>query len=162
MRRFLAALLLLLAGIPGAHAQTISRVDVVDYGIYAVDRKGTGRNSDGIGLSTVSNERLAVKTNVVPAQIGVTFGLHYKVIGPDPGESVDLRKVTRFPESGLRTPSGEVQHETERTLRSKVGETRFTAYALMDNFELVPGIWSIEIWQGSTKLASQNFTLVKQ
>jgi hypothetical protein len=161
MRRLVAALLLL-AGTAGAAAQSVSRVDIVDYGIYAVDRKGTGRNAEGIGLSTVSNERLAVKTNVIPAQIGVTFGLHYKVIGPDPGEAVELRKVTRFPDAGLRTPSGEVRHETERTLRSKVGETRFTAYALMDNFELVPGTWTIEIWQGSAKLAAQSFTLVKQ
>lgn len=145
-----------------AQAQTASRIDIVDYGIYTVDRESQGRNTEGIGLSTVTNVRHAVSTTTIPAQIGVTFGFRYKVFGPDTGETVELRKVTKFPPGGLRTPKGEVLHETERTLRNKIGETRFTSYALVDNFELVPGQWSIEIWQGSIRLAAQNFTLVKQ
>lgn len=162
VRMLLAALALLVAGAAAARAQTASRIDIVDYGIYAVDRERHGRNEDGIGLSTVRNARLAVTTATIPAQLGVTFGFHYKVVGRDTGEVVELRKVTKFPPGGLRTPKGEVVRETERTLRNKIGETRFTSYALVDNFELAPGPWTIEIWQGSVRLASQTFTLVKQ
>jgi hypothetical protein len=154
--------LALLSASGTAWAQTASRIDIVDYGIYTVDREAHGRSAEGIGLSTVRNVRLAVTTTTIPAQVGVTFGFRYKVVGRDTGEVVQLRKVTKYPPPGLRTPKGEVLRETERTLRNKIGETRFTSYALVDGFELVPGPWTIELWQGSVRLASQTFTLVKQ
>jgi hypothetical protein len=161
MRLALVVFALLLAAGTG-HAQTVSRIDIVDYGIYTVDREAQGRSSEGIGRSTVRNVRHAVTTTTVPVQIGVTFGFHYKLVGGDAGETVELRKVTKYPPPGLRTPKGEVLRETERALRNKIGETRFTSYALVDAFELVPGPWTIELWQGSVRLASQTFTLVKQ
>ena len=162
MRSVLVAFGLLFALATGAHAQDISRIEVTEFGIYAVDVSTQGSNSAGIGQSTVSNPRLAVSTHTVPAQRGVTFGFKYRVIGSSAGNEVELTKITTFPPPGLRPPgaSGPVT-KTERTLRNKVGETRFTSYVLSNDYEVVPGVWTIELWAGGRRLASESFTLTK-
>ena len=160
MRAAVVALVAILA-CGAARAQDVSRIDVIEYGIYAVDRDSQGRNAAGIAQATVSNARLAVATHNVPAQRGVTFGFRYKVIGPSNGDDVTLHKVTIFPPAGLRTPAGEVLHQTERTLKNRTGETRFTSYAIVEDFEVVPGVWTIELWAGGRKMASESFTLTK-
>ena len=162
MRSVAAALALILAVATGAHAQDVSRIEVTEFGIYAVDRAAQGRNSAGIGQSTVSNPRLAVSTHNVPAQLGVTFGFKYRVIGNSAGEEVELTKVTTFPPPGLRPPGSSAPvPKTERALRNKIGETRFTSYMLSDDYEVVPGVWIIELWAGGRRMASESFTLTK-
>src|SRR6185436_10215769 len=119
MRSVLVAFGLLFALATGAHAQDISRIEVTEFGIYAVDVSTQGSNSAG-------NE-------------------------------VELTKITTFPPPGLRPPgaSGPVT-KTERTLRNKVGETRFTSYVLSNDYEVVPGVWTIELWAGGRRLASES------
>lgn len=161
MRSILAAFVLILVVATGARAQDI-RVEVTEPGIYAADRAAQGRNSAGIGQSTVSNPKLAVSTHTIPAQRGVIFGFRYKVLGGSTGDDVELTKVTTFPPPGLRPPGSSAPvSKTERTIQTKIGETRFTPYILSDDYELVPGVWTIELWAGGRRLASENFTLTK-
>lgn len=42
-------------------------------------------------------------------------------------------------------------------LQARIGETSYASYTLEDAFELVPGDWVFEIWQGNRKLATQAF-----
>jgi hypothetical protein len=161
MRKLLAVFALLLIAATGARAQDV-RIEVTEFGIYAVERAPQGRNSAGIGQSTVSNPRLAVSTHNIPAQLGVTFGFRYKVVGSSAGEEIELTKVTTFPSPGLRPPgAGAPIPKTERTLLNKIGETRFTSYVLSDDYEVVPGVWTIELWSGGRRLASESFTVMK-
>jgi hypothetical protein len=51
--------------------------------------------------------------------------------------------------------------QDEFTVQARIGETNYIFYTLEDAFELVPGSWVIEIWQGNRKLAAQSFTLIK-
>jgi hypothetical protein len=161
MRSVLAAVGLTLAAATGAQAQDV-RVDVTEFGIYAADRTSQGRNAAGIGQSTISNPKLAVSTHNIPAQRGVIFGFRYKVIGPSTGDEVELTKVATFPPPGLRPPGTSAPvPRTERSLLNKVGETRFTSYILSEDYEVVPGVWTIELWSGGRRLASESFTLTR-
>ena len=160
-RSVFAALVVTLIAAAGARAQDV-RIEVTEFGIYAADRASQGRNSAGIGQSTVSNPKLAVSTRNIPGQLGVIFGFRYKVIGPSTGDDVELTKVTTFPSPGLRPPGASAPlPKTERTLRNKIGETRFTSYVLSEEYEVVPGVWTIELWSGGRRLASQSFTVMK-
>ena len=75
---------------------------------------------------------------------------------------VDLRKIVIFPSPGLTpSPSSAPIARDEFTLHTRIGQTSYASYTLEDSFELVPGIWIIEIWHGSHKLATQSFKVIK-
>jgi hypothetical protein len=40
-----------------------------------------------------------------------------------------------------------------------IGEKVADLYTLEDIFELVPGVWTVELWDGERKLLTQSFTL---
>jgi hypothetical protein len=42
-------------------------------------------------------------------------------------------------------------------LQTRIGETSYASYTLEDTFELVPGTWIFELWQGNRKLATESF-----
>jgi len=148
-----------------AYAQTphIERIDIVDYGIYTADLQSAQRDAQGILQSSSTNVRHVQTTRDVPAQLGVRFGFRFRVVGAPIGAEVRLKKITIFPPGGLRNPaSGQVISRLEDTLTTTVGnDARYTAYKFDDPWELAPGPWTIELWHGDRKLASQSFTIFK-
>jgi hypothetical protein len=46
-------------------------------------------------------------------------------------------------------------------MQAKIGYANYELYTLEDSFELLPGTWLIEIWQGNRKLTAQSFILEK-
>lgn len=44
----------------------------------------------------------------------------------------------------------------------RVGASNWNGYTFDDPWELVPGTWTMELWVGKQRLASQEFTVVKQ
>jgi hypothetical protein len=155
------SLLLVTASVAYAQMSQIDRIEVVEYGIYTVDRAVQGRDALGINQAVASNVRHAATMRTIPAQIGTTFGFRYKVVGKPYDAPVDLRKVVIFPRRGL-IPSASAKPVTqdEFPLHTRVGQTSYVSYTLEDSFELVPGIWVFEIWQGNRKLATQSFNVV--
>jgi hypothetical protein len=151
--------------VAGAYAQTtqIERIDVVDYGIYTADVISSQRDAQGILQSSSTNVQHVQTTRDVPAQIGVRFGFRFRVVGAPSGAEVRLKKITIFPPGGLRNPaSAQAISRSETTLTTTVGnEVTYTAYKFDDPWELTTGPWTIELWHGDRKLASQNFTVFK-
>jgi hypothetical protein len=154
--------LLLAPGAAQAQAPEIERLEVVDFGTYKVERGSTTKNAEGIKTAPLKRqpERLAWRT-IIPAQIGTTFGLRYRVIGTPPDAEVTIRTVISFPAPGLQTSRGEHLSRVESEEQTRIGETVAALYTLDDRFELVPGIWTFELWDGDRKLLTQSFTLEK-
>jgi hypothetical protein len=165
MHAFIFLLSLLLTYPQAARAQgvQIQRLDVTDYGLYTLDREISGRDAQGISLGTATNIQHNATQRNVPAQIGVTFGFRYKVVGKPAGATVDLKKVINFPAPGLLTPNSSNRvSKAEFDVEAKIGDTNSELYTLEENFELVSGVWVLEMWQGSRKLLSQPFKLEKE
>lgn len=153
------SLILLLACLAsGARAQEpkILRIDVIDYGIYAIKKPKPGGS---VGLADIRHVK---STREIPAELGTRFGFRYNVVGTPKGSEVRFRKVITFPPPGLRNPaSTETVRTTEDMLTRKVSAgVEFSGYSLDNAWELAPGKWTIELWDGKKKLASQKFTLV--
>jgi hypothetical protein len=51
--------------------------------------------------------------------------------------------------------------QSESKVETTIGETVADLYTLEDNFELVPGVWIVELWDGERKLLVQSFVLEK-
>lgn len=146
-----------------AQEPRIERIDVVDYGLYTASVVKAERGRDGILQSTSTNIRHLQATRDVPAQIGVRFGFRFKVVGAPNGAKVSLKKITIFPPGGLQTPdSSQTISRTEDIITATVGdEATYTAYKFDDPWELKLGSWTIELWDGDRRLATQNFTVYK-
>jgi hypothetical protein len=164
MRSFLAVCLLV-SFVSSANAQRarIDRIDIVEFGIYTADRKLDSIDAQGIKRNTIDNVRHAATTTTIPLQKGVQFGYSYKIIGQPDGAQVDIKLVTNYPAPGLRSPSsGKPVMRAERIRKRLIGETSVTTYTLEDDFELVPGVWTFEIYDGDRKLVTKTFTLVNR
>jgi Domain of unknown function (DUF3859) len=139
----------------------INRIEIVEFGLYTVDRAIQGRDGAGINKASAFNVRHAAAIRTAPAQIGVNFGFRYKVIGEPLNAPVDLKEIVIFPAPGLlpSMSSGPIP-QAELALQPRIGETGYASYTLEDSFELVSGTWIIEIWHGTRKLAEQTFHVI--
>lgn len=148
---------------PAAPAAQVERVDVVDYGIYTADEQSCHRDDHGVLVCQRTDVHHAVTTLTIPAQHGVHFGFHYKIVGTPDGATVRVKGITNFPAVGLSKPG------TSEPLRNyqyedieQTGQIYFTDYAFDDPWELVPGTWTVEIWVDDRRMAFETFTVVQQ
>lgn len=163
--RIALPLLLSLLVAAGAYAQTpqIDRIDVVEYGIYTSDSQDCSRDNQGVLHCTATNVRLAASTTTIPAQLGVRFGVRFRVAGTPDGASITLKRVWICPPPGLRSPNASQPIlRMEDQYPTTIGATRYTEYRFDDPWELVPGTWTLEMWDGNRRLLSQSFTVVRQ
>ena len=136
------------------------QIEFTDYGVYAVDRKIHGRDSLGINTATGSNIRHTATLRTIPAQIGTTFGFQFRIVGKPYDAPIDLRGVVKFPSPGMTVPSSTTPVAQDQfKIQTKIGEPAYFSYTIEDSFELVPGVWTMEIWHGDRRLGAQTFTL---
>jgi hypothetical protein len=165
--RIVLTLLLLLFAATGAYAQTarVDRIDVVEYGIFTANTQSM-QSAPGTAsgtVSTVADIRHAATTRTIPAQQGIRFGFRYTVIGAPAGADVPLHMVTIFPPPGLTNPATQQRKaQSEYDSSATIGTASYKGYQLTDPWEVVPGVWTLQIWYQGRKLAEQKFTIVKQ
>jgi hypothetical protein len=56
----------------------------------------------------------------------------------------------------------ELQAQSEYVHSTQIGVAAYKSYSLRNDWEVVPGNRTMQIWYGNRKLAKQTFTLVKQ
>jgi hypothetical protein len=175
--RAILAIGLFMTFLSGVHAQAVQRVDITEYGIYKTEAESF---SAAPGTATgkveeVSDIQLIEATTTVPARVGVEFGFRYKIVGqPNPAAqtgatiagqaaaTVNLKNITHIPAPGMRNP--QTKNVTMTSVFSqdvKIGAEQVRLYRFIDPWEVVPGIWTLEIWDGDRKLASQSFLVKK-
>jgi len=160
------ALLVLAACLGGAGAQDsqVDRIDIVETGIYRAQTVSTEQAPDTASRqrSLLSETRLLVSTTRIEARIGVHFGMRYRVVGRPADASVRLTSVTHYPAPGLKNPNaGKSLLRGEHPLFATIGQINYRGYVFERDWELVPGAWIFELWDGNRKLASQTFEVVR-
>lgn len=144
---------------PPVEAQTITKVQIVERGIY---RAETIRQTDTPGttglINTVQNVRLINSTTSVIGQVGVRFGLRYVVVGSPTASDVPLKLVITFPPGGLRNPNTrQIFYHNEHILTVPSGVTLYWEYHFEHEWEVVAGLWYFQFWHQDRKLAEQRF-----
>jgi len=102
------------------------------------------------------------QTDVIPASLHVRFGYEYVVSGLRPGATVILQLVYSHPT--IKAPDGRAwrkesyqglyRAEPNGTVVGKIG------YNLGEEYLLVSGDWTFEVWHGASRLASKTFRVV--
>jgi Domain of unknown function (DUF3859) len=166
MRRLIAGLILVACcGDAFAQGTKVDRIEIVEVGVFRAETEtielapGTATGKRNI----LSDTQLASATTRVEAKIGVHFGMRYRVLGQPNGGSVKLMSVTQYPAPGLKNPgTGQVKTRGDNMLFATISALNYRGYVFEYDWEMVPGIWIFEIWDGDKrKLASQAFEVVR-
>lgn len=162
---FFAALLLSLGSL--AQAQEAPDVEITEYGIFqSGDIVAEGAPPTlGYRHVLVSGVELLSTTRIIPASLGLSFGIRYRLneaASSQTGASVvPVRTVIRFPPSGLLAPG-----QTERLYADETvsylgpGDEGFFIHSFDHQWEIQPGIWTFEIWVGDTKVGEEQFEVI--
>jgi hypothetical protein len=160
MARIWLGLVTAIAFVASAQAQTGVRAEMFDPGIYEheVERTVEAPDEPSGKHSLVRNPKLIEPTTCIPAKRGSRFGVRYRITADQSNLFVDVRTVMRYPEPGLRDPKTNRLHEkTENTQLNITGAESYTGYSFDEDWEAMPGTWTIEIWHNETLMASQKF-----
>lgn len=142
-------------------AQTlgVGGAEITQSGIYEL--KVTDSNK-AAGTPKGRNYNFISDVTTVPARKGVNFGFEYRLVGIPRGLTVPLRHVVIFPKGGLRYPKdGKVVARRQYYFDAVIGNLYIRGYELEEDWELVPGTWTLQVWYLERKLAEKTFTLVK-
>jgi Domain of unknown function (DUF3859) len=151
----------------GAPAPTVSGVTVTNTGTYKAQSvsapSGTGQLSPTGTIGTASNWHFVSKTSEVTGEVGTQFGIEFRLDGNPVGDTVTLHMVLRFPPQGIRNPnSGATMHAADITFPNlKIGALCLLGYGFDNAWEIVPGVWTEEIWYQNRLLAERTFTVSK-
>jgi hypothetical protein len=158
--KFIAACIGLVLSTTLACAQQVRGIEVTEYGIYAVEKSDCHRDQQGIERCSRGNIRHAATTWTVPANIGVEFGLRYRVVGAPPGARLTIKRVWLLPKPGFRPPSGPAIDHLDRADAVFAGEDTLVTYGFDDPWELVPGHWTIRFYYDDRLIGEREFTMV--
>lgn len=141
------------------------RIDVTEFGIYTADTKQilhASQSTTGIAQRvSASSIRLVKSTTTVPGRLGVRFGFRYRIIGT--GDKVTLKRMIHVPEPGVHDPeTGNTVLTSVVMADTRIGTMEIAGYQFGHDWEIVPGTWTIELWDGDRKLANQRFQVVRQ
>jgi hypothetical protein len=143
-----------------------TRGHVFEYGIYSAQRKGRVQGSLTTNTGKIVTRpvlELSEKTDRIPLIKNTYFAYRYRITDIPKEEAkkptVDVRKVLTHPEMTL--PDGSKSNGWDRVARGRtsVGQViAFDGYVFSEDYELVEGEWTFQIWFGGQKLVEQKFT----
>lgn len=162
MPRIFAALCFLIVGsVCFSQTPRITGVQVTHYGIYTGNQGTRQPTASGVTYSEYDGLRLAETTRTVALQRGVNFGFEYTITGSPDKANVPIRIVVRFPAPGLNKPGSSTPlTDASFDLTKQIGVSAWNGYSIDEDWEMVPGQWSFEIWSNGQKLETQTFTLI--
>jgi hypothetical protein len=148
-------------------AATVSGITVTNVGAYtgqslsAPSRAGQLSPTGTIG--TASDWHFVSNSTDIAGEVGNQFGIEFRIDGKPAGDGVTLHLVINFPSQGIRNPNtGDLLHKTNITFPNlKIGATCLLGYGFDNAWEIVPGVWTEQIWYQDHMLAERSFTVSK-
>ena len=152
---FISALTLSLSGQEQAR---VTGARVIEVGIYQAQVLTSQTNVAGVKFEGLDEFKLLTVTTNIQARIGTRFGFRYKIQGAPTNAPIILTMVGKHPPIKNET-TGKIATEESYLLRSWIGKI-YTSYSLDKESELVPGLWTFEVWHDGKKLCEQSFLVV--
>jgi hypothetical protein len=153
-----AALFPLAAGT--ASAQDSIGVEIVERGLYTMEVVEVRQDPSGVSHDVVRNICHISSSTSVPMKRNAHFGFRYRLTGVPEGQEVEVQAVTRYPTTVTPPDGPRSIAASGYTGRLKAGVVSYHGYGFDYDWELIPGRWWLEIWQGNRRLAAQPFDVV--
>ena len=163
----IVALALAAAGVSAVRAQDmrVDRLELLDAGFYDTAKTTVTGTTPSAGAVTGSVKELGeVKLSPEPpatsARVGIGFGVRFRSFGARDGERAMLRSVWTIPEPGVANPTnGNTYRQSVAEFATTIGTNHVRGYSFDEPWEVVPGAWTLEIWQGDRKLLEKSFEI---
>ena len=99
----------------------------------------------------------------VAGKVGTQFGIEFRIDSAPAGDGVTLHLVLAFPPQGIRNPNtGDMMHAANIAFPNmKIGVLCVLGYGFDSAWEIVPGVWTEQIWYQDHMLAERTFTVSK-
>jgi hypothetical protein len=165
MRWIIGAAAALVLG-PSALALTVTveRIDVTRPGVYEIEVAkpiADARVATGVRVEARAYKNTKIGTRI-DAKLGTVIGAELTLVGSPRRGKVPLKVVWRYPEPGLTNPETKVTKKSdEYTDVQLIGDKFPVFWGLTQDWHLVPGTWTLEVWQGDHKLVTQTFDIVR-
>ncbi len=147
-----------------APAATVERIDVTRPGTYEIRASAPVQ---GYAVSTGNMVKITGYKNVsvgttIEANRGVVIGAEVIIVGAPRRAKVPIKVVWHYPQPGLTNPESKTTTTLdEYTDTQLIVETFPIFWGLTRDWHLLAGTWTLEVWQGERKLATQQFQLTK-
>lgn len=145
-----------------AQPVTVERVETTRPGVYEIEVAKPipdARVATGTRVEARAYKNVKVGTQI-DLKLGIIIGVELTVIGSPRRGKVPLRVVWHYPEPGLTNPDTKTAKKSdEYTDTQLIGDKFPIFWGLTQDWHLVPGTWTLEVWQGDRKLATQTFEL---
>jgi hypothetical protein len=163
----LAMAALAIAWVADARAQDmrVDRLELLDAGFYDVAKASVTGTTPAAGTVTgavqeLRNVTLSPTPPATAARVGIGFGLRFRSFGARDGERAMLRSVWKIPSPGIVNPNdGKTYLESAADFATTIGSNHLRGYTFEQPWEIVPGTWTLEIWQGDRKLLEKSFEI---
>jgi hypothetical protein len=148
-----------------AQDMRVDRLEIVDVGFFdSAHVKVTGATA-AEGAVTGAVQRLGA-LQLLPeppansARVGIGFGVRFRSFGERDGERAMLRSVWKIPEPGIVNPTNHTTYrQSVADFPTVIGTSHWRGYGFDEPWEVVPGTWTLEIWQGDRKLLEKSFEI---
>ena len=154
MRRWIIGFVLLVLA-PFAAAPAQAGATLLDYGMYA-GSEASCDFSRAIGYCLMNGTHQIATTTEIPGALGVTFGIHYAL---DTGRT-PVRTIMVFPPAGLKNPLYPAPVHTFQHDEICDGTDCYDTYGFDFPWEIVPGIWSFQVWANGQMVLEKRFNVV--
>ena len=147
-----------------AQAPQITAANITEFGIYTAELE-RAESAPGTVAGTekiVTQLRLAAQTRTIPAVRGVSFGYRFTLVGTPIGAIAPLHMVTLFPSPMTNPATHQSSTRSESDIGLSIGATGYAGYSMDDDWEVLPGTWTFQIWHQGRKLGEQSFTVQRQ
>jgi len=153
--------------VAGACAQDmhVDRLELLDAGFYDAAKATVTGTTPAVGTVTgavqeLRDVTLSPTTAATAARVGIGFGVRFRSFGARDGERAMLRSVWKIPAPGIVNPNdGKTYLESSADFPTTIGSNHLRGYTFEQPWEIVPGTWTLEIWQGDRKLLEKSFEI---
>jgi len=177
MRLPLLVFSLLAAAASGAAAQTptaaeptptVTGITVTSAGTYTAQTTSTparsGQQTPTGTVGTAADWHFLSDSTDIPGKAGTQFGIEFRLDGAPAGDAVTLYAAFTFPPQGIRNPNtGAVMRTAKIAFPNvKIGALSLFGYGFDNDWEIVPGVWTEQIWYQDRMLAERSFRVLKE
>ena len=150
-----------------AQDMRVDRLEIIEFGFFdsAQVKVTSAKEAEGSVTGMVQQLgalRMLPEPPANSARIGIGFGVRFRSFGERNGERAMLRSVWKIPEPGIVNPTNHTTwRESAADFPTVIGTSHWRGYGFDHPWEIVPGTWTLEIWQGDRKLLEKSFEITK-
>jgi len=148
-------------------AENVTGVTITQTGSYtgtsASAPAQAGQQSPTGTVGRATDWEFVSDSHDVAAKVGTQFGIEFQIAGAPAGGNVTLHLAVIFPPVGIHNPNtGVTLHEAKVAFPNmKIGALSLLGYGFDNEWEIVPGLWTLQVWYQDQMLAAQSFTIAK-